>query len=239
MLRHLTIVLIILPLILPGCERDITSSVDYNKPVSITLIVPRAGDRFAADQPLYIQWSSVNVEGMLRAELLNNDSSVYSVNNIPNAGNFVLKFPVDIIPSKRYQLKLEVMTEPQVFDKNKDYFEITPVIEGHWYYSNLSEASGLALELDLVSFGNDYFFGRGHFRFNYLQHDTTVNYEKTDTVGGSINYPVINIVLREPGNKEFDFSGKMSTGGRISGRLTGFIDSTYGFLNDTLTLVRQ
>jgi hypothetical protein len=170
---------------------------------------------------------------------MNNDTSVYSINDVPNSGNYVLLVPAEIIPSKRYKLKIESMVNPEVFDTSKNYFEIAPLIDGIWYYSNLTELSGLELNLNIFTFGNDSFFGQSHFHFQYLFFGDPVSYERMDTVGGVVVFPDIRFVMREPGNKEFDFTGKMTASDRISGRITGFIDSTYGNLNDTLTLVRQ
>lgn len=239
MLKYFRIAAILLPLIFFNCERDISSSYNYNKTESITLIIPQGGERFTIGQPLNIQWSSLNLSNNLRLELMNNDTSIYSVNDIPNSGNYVLLVPSSIIPSKKYKLKLESMVNPEVSDTSRNYFEIAPLIDGHWSHSYLSEFSGLELDLDLFTFGNDSFLGRGHFHFQYLLYDEMVSYERTDTVGGVISYPDIRFVMRETGNKEFNFTGKMTASDRISGRITGFIDSTYGNMNDTLTLRRQ
>ncbi len=236
------IIILLLPLLSVcffNCEREITSSGDYNGIESISLLHPRGGEKYTVDQTIYVQWNTSNISDNMRIELINDNESVYSQNNISNTGIYILGLPADLIPSKKYQLKILSMNNPEIFDISEPYFEIAPLIDGRWYYSNMTEFSGLELDLNLITFINDSFIGRGIFHFKYRSSGNLVNYEKTDTVAGVISYPDISFVMREPEYKEFYFTGKMMTVGEIKGRITGFIDSTYGNLNDSLTLVRQ
>ncbi len=241
MLKYFKIVsaLVLVSLISFKCERDLPSSYNYGRTESISLERPAGGERFNYDQPVEVKWTSENVEDSLRIELFNDSQPVYSINNIPNTGDYILHIPLEIVPSKKYQLKLESMVNTEIFDINPAYFEIAPQIDGRWYYSNLSEISGLEIVLDLSSFTNDAFLGNGTFHFRYISHGIPVDYLKEDTVGGVMTFPDISFVMKEPGNKRFNFSGKMISNGMINGRISGYIDTTYGNLNDTLTLVRD
>lgn len=241
MIRHKNIILLVplLSVCFFNCEREITSSGDYNGTESLSLLNPRGGERYTVNQIINVQWSSSNISDNLRIELVNDNESVYSRNNIPNTGVYILRLPADVIPSKKYQLKILSMNNPRIFDISEPYFEIAPLIDGRWYYSNMTEFSGLELDLNLLTFINDSFIGRGIFHLKYLSSGNLVNYEKTDTVAGVFSYPDISFVMREPGYKEFYFTGAIVTIGEIKGRITGFVDSTYGTLNDSLTLVRQ
>ncbi len=231
--------ILLFSLIYINCERDLPSSYNYGRTESISLVSPAGGERFNYDQPVEVKWTSENLEDSLRIELFNDSKPVYSINHIPNSGEYILDIPLEIVPSKKYQLKIESMVNPEISDMNPAYFEIAPQIDGHWHYSNLSEISGLEVTLDLSSFTNDAFLGNGTFHFKYISHGMPVDYLREDTVGGVITYPDISFVMKEPGNKRFNFSGKMISNGMINGRISGFIDTTYGNLNDTLTLVRE
>ena len=48
------------------CYRDQPSSYNTGKLQSITLLNPQGGERFTADQPINVQWVSVNMTGNLR-----------------------------------------------------------------------------------------------------------------------------------------------------------------------------
>lgn len=241
MIKYSTAILTILLLsfCLSDCQRDITSSSDFSGTESISLLNPKGGERYTVDQTINVQWSASNITGDIRIELINENQSVYSVNNVLNTGIYILQVPVDILPSKKYQIKILSMNHPEIFDISRTYFEIAAGINGRWYYSSLTEFSGLELDLNLLAFINDSFIGRGKFHLKYLSQGNLIDYEKMDTVAGVLNYPDVSFVMREPGYKEFNFTGKMVSIGEISGKISGFIDSTYGNLNDSLTLVRQ
>jgi len=240
MLKYFKIVfaLFLLSLSSFNCERDLPSSYNYGRTESINLVSPAGGERFNYDQPVKVEWTSENVEDSLRIELYNNSQPMYSINNVPNSGDYIFHIPLEIVPAKKYQLKIESMVNPEISDINSAYFEITPQIDGHWSYSNLSENSGLEIALDLSSFTENAFLGNGTFHFKYISQGIPVDYLREDTVGGVMTYPDISFVMKEPGNKRFNFSGKMISNGMISGRISGFIDNTYGNLSDTLILVR-
>ena len=239
MMKYARIIFLLLPLISFNCGRELPSSYYFNSTQSISLTSPEGGEKFTVNQEVGVRWTSININDNLRIELINNDQSVYSINNIPNTGNYLLQIPASITPSEKYQIKIESMTHPEVFDISNSYFEILPSIDGRWYYSNLSEFSGLELDLELSAFVNNSFTGTGYFHLRYNSTGNIINYERTDTVAGLISFPDISFVLREPDGKEFDFVGKMVTNAEIGGRIIGYIDSEYGSLNDTITLVRQ
>ncbi len=240
MQKYLSLTLILLLLSLPfGCERELSSSYTYGPEQSVTLLNPAGGEVFTNDETVIISWSSRNLDGMLRIELIREGESVYFVNNIPNSGSYVLSIPGEIIPSKRYQLKIESMDNPEISDITSIFFEISPLIEGRWKYSDLELDSGLEIRLQLSSFLSNAFLGNGYFHLRYYSGGALINYEAVDTVGGTISYPDVSFKMREPGNKEFNFSGKMVSGSQIRGKISGYVDSSYGSLEDSITLVRQ
>lgn len=222
-----------------NCERDLTSTYDYGKAETISLILPRGGEKYTTDQSILIQWTSVNLDGPLRIELIDDDQVVYAVNDVKNTGNFVLQLPPEIIPSVKYLIKIGSMANPEIFDITSTNFEIAPRIQGTWYYSDLKEISGFELNLLLFPFLSNTFFGSGYFHLRYFSSGSLINYERADTVGGIISYPDVTITLRESSGKEFNFTGRMINNSAISGKISGFVDSTFGTLNDTLTLRRQ
>ena len=233
------LLIIVLSLISFNCQREISSSNYYDKAISISLIKPDGGERYTVDDLVDVRWSWDNLDDSLRIELFNADLPVYSINGIPNSGYYTFRIPADIIPSKEYKLKIESMTHPEIFDISNTAFEIAPLIDGHWYYSDLTEFSGIEIELFLISFINESFIGSGSFHLKYRSMGNLKNYERSDTVGGTMSYPNISFIMREPGGKEFNFVGQMITNATIRGRIRGFVDSTYGSLDDSLTLTRQ
>ncbi len=240
MLKYLSkILFLLLTLISFSCERELSSSYTYGPEQSVTLLSPAGGEVFTNNETVVISWFSRNLDGKLRIELIRDGMSVYSVGSIPDSGNYPLKIPGEIIPSKKYQLKIESMNSPEISDITPLYFEIAPLIDGQWYYSNLELDSGLEIRLQLTRFLTDAFLGNGYFHLRYFSAGAVVNYEAVDTIGGTISYPDISFKMREAGNKEFDFTGKMETGSRIRGKISGFVDSGYGAINDSITLVRQ
>jgi hypothetical protein len=240
MSRQIIKLLLLLPAFLSlSCERDLTSTYDYGKAETISLILPKGGEKYTTADIILIQWTSVNLDGPLRIELLNDNQIVYSVNDVKNAGNYILKLPAEVIPSKNYLLKIASMIHPEIFDIIKMYFEIAPLIDGTWYYSDLNAGPGFELNVELSSFIDNAFFGRGYFHLRYFSFDSLINYVRTDTLGGTISYPDVNFVMREQNGKKFFFTGQMINNSAISGKISGFVDSTFGTLNDTLTLQRQ
>lgn len=236
--KHILLI-ILFSLISFNCQRELSSSNYYDKAISITLIKPDGGERYTIDDLVDVRWTSDNLDDSLRIELFNGELSVYSINGISNSGYFLFKIPADIVPSKEYRLKIESMTHPEIFDISKTSFEIAPVIDGHWYYSGLTEFSGFEIDIFLTSFLNESFLGNGHFHLRYRLMGNLINYERSDTVGGVMSYPDISFIMREPEGKEFNFVGEMITNTTIRGRIRGFVDSTYGNLDDSLTLTRQ
>lgn len=240
MSRQIIKLLLLLPAFLSlNCERDLTSTYDYGKAETISLILPKGGEKYTTADIILIQWTSVNLDGPLRIELIDGDQVVYAVNDVQNTGNFVLQIPPEIIPSEKYLLKIGSMAHPEIFDINKTTFEIAPRIEGTWYYSDMTEFSGFELNLRLSPFFSNTFFGRGYFHLRYYSSGRVINYERADTLGGTISYPDVIITLRESSGKEFNFTGRMINNSAINGKISGFVDSTFGTLNDTLTLRRQ
>lgn len=234
------VILFLIPAVFSlNCERDLTSTYNYGKTESINIFTPKGGEKYTTNQVILIQWTSVNLDGSVRLELINDGQVVYAVNDIKNSGNYVLQIPPQVLPSKRYLLKIVSMNYPEVFDILKTYFEIAPLIDGSWYYSDLKEISGFELNVKLLSFIDNAFFGSGYFHLRYFSDGSLINYVRTDTIGGSISYPDVNFILREKNGKEFYFTGQMVNNSEISGRISGFVDPAYGNLNDTLTLRRQ
>ena len=239
MIKYIRIIILLPAFLLTGCERDLTSSSDYSKTESVSLIKPGGGERYTVDQSIDVEWMSININDDMRIELINDNQSVYSVNNIPNTGYYSLPVPSEIVPSDKYQLKIESMLHPEIYDLNKTYFEIAPLINGRWYYSGVTETTSLELDLELTDFVSNTFTGSGYLHFTYLHYGEPVTYESTGIIGGIVSFPDIGFYMREEGGKQFDFTGKMITNSEISGRIIGNIDPVYGNLNDTLTLVRQ
>lgn len=240
MLRYLILTVFLLLLVISfNCERELSSSYTYGPEQSLTLLNPSGGEVFTNDETILISWSSRNLDGKLRIELIREGEPVYSVNNIPDSGSYILAIPGEVVPSTSYQLKIESMNDPEISDITSLYFEISPLIEGDWYYSNLELDSGLEITLRLNRFLSNAFLGNGYFHLRYYSGGALMNYEAADTIGGTISYPDINFKMRERGNKEFNFSGKMITGDQIRGKISGYVDSAYGSLGDTITLVRQ
>ncbi len=240
MLKYLSTILLLLQFVLfSGCERELSSSYTYGREQSVTILSPVGGEVYTNNETVIVSWLSSNLNGKLRIELIREGISIYSVNSIPNSGNYQLRIPGEIIPSKKYQLKIEAMTNPEITAITQLYFEIAPLIDGEWYYSNLELDSGLEIRLQLTRVFNNAFLGNGFFHLRYFSGGGKVDYETVDTVGGSIAYPDISLKMREPGNKQFDFTGKMVTGSRIRGNISGFVDSVYGNINDSITLIRQ
>ena len=240
MLKYLTqILLLLFALVSFSCERELSSSYTYGPEQSVTLLNPAGGEVYTNDEVVNISWLSNNIDGKIRIELIREGESVYSVNNIPDTNSYIFKIPGEIIPSKKYQLKIESMNSPDIFDINTNYFEISPLIDGKWNYSNLELDSGLEIRLQLNSVFNNAFLGNGHFHLRYFSGGTIMNYEAADSVGGTVSYPDFFFIMREPGNKEFHFIGKMVAGDRIRGKITGYVDSNYGSLEDSITLVRE
>ena len=221
------------------CERYFSSSYNLGKTESLVLDNPKGGETFFSDDLINVQWSSANVAGNIRIELLIEDESVYSENNIPNTGKYFLQIPDSLVPSEKYKLRIISMADPEISDITNSDFKIFPQISGNWFYSDIVEDTGLEISLELVSFFNNSFLGSGRFHFKYLDAGNAIDYLRQDTVGGIFNFPDISFVMREQGNKEFNFIGKMITNNKIKGRIFGFIDSTYGNLADSLTLIRQ
>jgi hypothetical protein len=221
------------------CYRDQPSSYNTGKLQSITLLNPQGGERFTADQPINVQWVSVNMTGNLRIELIDSTTEVYSVNNIPDSGSYILQIPESAFPSKSYHLKIESMIYPEIFDINKYDFEIAPDINGSWFYSNVNEGSGLEVNLDLSAYVGESFLGDGTFYFKYYIHGELRGYESNVTAGGILSFPQIGFKIRGNNNREFDFTGQMVTVDIIKGKIIGFVDSTYGSIDDSLTLVKQ
>lgn len=240
MLKYLTQILILLSALVSfSCERELSSSYTYGPEQSVTLLNPVGGEVYTNEEILNISWLSKNIAGKIRIELLREGKSVYAVNDIPDSGSYILKIPGELTPSKKYQLKIESMYSPEIFDETSTYFEISPLIEGKWTYSDLEEDSGLEIRLQLSSVFTDAFLGNGYFHLRYFAGGRIVNYEAADTVGGTVSYPDFSFRMREPGNKEFIFSGKMVTGSMVRGKISGYVDAVYGSLEDSITIVRQ
>ena len=240
MVRYINfIILILISISVISCERDLSSSYTYGPEQSVTLLKPAGGEVFTNDETVTISWLSQNLVGKLRIELIREGESVFSVSNIPDSGSYLLSIPGEIIPSKKYQLKIESMNDPEIADITSVYFEISPLIDGNWNFSNLELYSGLEIRLQVSSFFSNAFLGNGSFHLRYFSRGVVVNYIAVDTVGGIISYPDVSFKMRETGNKEFNFSGKMITGSRISGLISGFVDSTYGSIADSISLVRE
>ncbi len=240
MLKYFTIILLLLlSLFSFSCERELSSTYTYGPEQSLTLLSPAGGEVYTNDETVIISWLSSSLNGKVRVELIREGESVYSVSDIPDSGSYSLKIPAELIPSKKYLLKILSMNHPEISDVTPLYFEISPLIDGTWEYSNLELDSGLEIRLRLSSFFSDIFLGNGYFHLRYLSNSGIVNYESADTVGGTVNYPDISFKMREPGNKEFGFSGKMVSGSRIRGKITGYVDSSYGVLGDSVILIRQ
>jgi hypothetical protein len=235
----LIILIIFISIVSFNCERDLTSSTDFSSVESITILNPKGGERYSVDESVNVQWETNNLNEELRIELIKDDQSVFAVNNIPNSGEYIFQIPGSIAPSKKYQLKIESVIHPEVFDINKTYFEIAPKIDGHWFYPNLTEDSGLEIDLELLSFINNSFIGNGTFHLRYISFGEITDYMMADTIGGILSYPDISFTMKESNNKEFNFVGKMITNNSIQGRIFGVVNNTYGNLNDSLTLIRQ
>ena len=212
MLKYVTqILLLLFALVSFSCERELSSSYTYGPEQSVTLLNPAGGEVYTNDEVVNISWVSKNIDGKIRIELIREGESVYSVNNIPDTNNYVLKIPGEIIPSKKYQLKIESMNSPDIFDINTNYFEISPLIDGKWNYSDLELDSGLEIRLQLTSvFLN--FLVTDIFISGTFQAVRNYEFEAADSVGGTVSYPDIYFVMREPGNKEFGFSGENGRG---------------------------
>ncbi len=222
-----------------NCYRDEPSSYNFNKTESIRLINPQGGERFTANQIINVQWLSVNLTGYLRLELIDSTIEVYSVRNIPDSGSYEFRIPASVAPSKNYKLKIESMTQPEIFDVNKYYFEIAPDIDGDWFYSNVNEGAGLEINLNLSAYVGESFIGDGTFYFKYQAPGGLKGYESDITANGILSFPQIGIQIKGSDNREFDFTGQMITNSEIKGKIMGVIDSTYGSINDSLTLIRQ
>ncbi len=235
----LIILIIFISIVSFNCERDLTSSTDFSSVGSITILNPKGGERYSVDESVNVEWETNNLNEDLRIELINNDQSVFAVNNIPNTGNYFFQIPGSVAPSKTYQLKIESVIHPEVFDINRSYFEIAPKIDGRWFYSNLTEDSGLEIDLELLSFINNSFIGSGTFHLRYISFGEITDYMMADTIGGILSYPDMSFTMKENNNKEFNFIGKMTTNNKIQGRIFGVVNNTYGNLNDSLTLIRK
>ncbi len=233
------IILLLISMSVISCERELSSSYTYGPEQSVTLLSPAGGEVFTSDETVSVSWLSKNFDGRLRIELIREGESVYSVSNIPDSGSYSLIVPGEIIPSKKYQLRIESMNDPEIADINSFFFEISPLIDGDWNFSNIDLDSGMEIRLQLSSFLSNAFLGSGHFHLRYFYRGAVVNYIAADTVSGIISYPDVSFKMREPGNKEFNFSGKMITVSRIRGKIFGFVNSTYGSLTDSITLVRE
>jgi hypothetical protein len=241
MFRKLLLTLSLLQFVIISfnCERDLPSSYNYNRTGSIVLLNPKGGEIYSINDTINVEWVSYNLNELLRLEMINENKAVYSVNNIPDSGSYILEIPDSLVPSETYQLKIESMIHPEINDINKEYFEIAPRIDGHWFYSDLNEFSGIEIELEMQSYISNSFIGSGVFHFRYFFSGNPVDYIRVDTVGGILQYPDVGFVMRELNGKEFNFVGEMITNNQISGRLFGFIDSDYGNLSDSLILIRQ
>ncbi len=240
MLKYLYQILILLfALISFSCERELSSSYTYGSEHSVTLLNPVGGEVYTNEEVVNISWLSKNLDGKMRIELIREGGSVYAVNDIPDSGSYILKIPGELTPSKKYQLRIESMNSPDIFDITSSYFEISPLIEGKWNYSDLELNSGLEIRLQISRFFTDAFLGNGYFHIRYFYRDSIVDYEAVSTVGGTVSYPDISFKMSEPGNKVFNFNGKMVTGSMIRGKITGFVDSVYGNIDDSITIIRQ
>lgn len=241
MLRNaIQILFLLLPIVIfTGCERDLLTSNDSAVIESLSLLSPAGGERYSADKSIIVRWKSSYINDSLRIELINDNQSIYSVNNVPNSGHFIINIPADAIPSDRYQIKILLMNNPEIFDINQTYFKIAPAINGNWYSIKTNENTGLELDLDLSEFVNDSFTGSGYFYFTYYHYGEPVTYEKLFSIAGLVSYPVISFIMSRDTSETFNFTGKMSSNIEIDGRLIGYIDPTYGSLNDTITLHRR
>ena len=150
-----------------------------------------------------------------------------------------MKIPSSAGPSKNYKLIIESMKNPGVHDATKYNFEIVPVAAGDWYYSNVNEIAGLEISLHLASYINDSFIGDGTFYFKYISHGEPAGYESYVTASGIFSYPQIGIQLKGDDNRQFDITGQMIGSGEIRCRITGWIDQTFGTIDDSLILSRQ
>ena len=233
-------IIIVLPaLIYMDCYRDQPSSYNFDKIQSINLISPQGGEHFKMNDSVNVQWTSVNLTGLLRIDLIDSTTEVYSIGKINNTGTYTLQIPGSVAPSKNYKLKIESMSYPQVNDITKNYFEISPDIDGHWFYSNVENDQGMEVNLNLSSYIGDSFSGEGTFYFKYFYIGTLRGYDDSVTVIGILSFPRIGIQLNGSSNREFNFTGEMVTNNEIRGKMIGFIDSTYGSINDSLILRRQ
>ncbi len=240
MLKNSIRILFLLPIFLfMGCERDLLTSADSSVTKSLSLLSPAGGERYSADRSIIVRWKSSYINDSLRIELINNDQSIYSVNNVPNSGHYIINIPEDALPSDRYQIKILLMNNPGIFDINRTYFEIAPAINGRWNSIKVNENTELELDLELSDFVNDSFTGGGYFYFTYYHYGEPVTYEKQFSIAGLVSYPVISFTMSRDSSETFNFTGKMSSNTEIRGRLIGYIDPVYGSLNDTLTLHRR
>jgi hypothetical protein len=234
------ILYLLLPIILfTGCERDLLTSTDSTVIESLSLLSPAGGERYSSDKSIVVRWKSSFINDSLRIELINDDQSIYSVNNVPNSGHFIINIPSDALPSDRYQIKILLMNNPEIYDINQTYFEIAPAINGRWNSIKVNGTTGLELDLELSDFVNDSFTGSGYFSFTYYHYGEPVTYEKQFSIEGLVSYPVISFIMSRDTSETFNFTGEMSSNTEIGGRLIGYIDPVYGSLNDTLTLHRR
>lgn len=222
-----------------NCYRDQPSSYNIDKIQSIDLISPQGGERFKSNQSIQIKWTSANIKSSLRIELKDSSLQIFSIDDIPDIGNFYLQIPSSAGPSKYYKLIIESMDNPEVNDATKNYFEIVPVADGQWFYSNVEEGTGMEIWLNLWSYVGDSFQGEGTFYFKYLSHNELAGYEGNITVNGILSYPQIGFEIKGDNEREFDLTGRMTRSGEIRGKITGFIDSTYSSIDDSLVLLRQ
>ncbi|HSD62225.1 MAG TPA: hypothetical protein VLB50_00445 [Ignavibacteriaceae bacterium] len=231
--------ILLLSLISLNCYRDQPSFYNINKIQSLNLIYPRGGETFKSDQIIPVSWESANINSDLKIGLIDGTMQIYSVGNIPDSGGYSLKIPSSAAPSKNYKLIIESMKNPEVHDGTKYNFEIIPVAAGDWYYSNVNEVAGLEISLHLASYINDSFIGDGTFYFKYISHGKPAGYESYVTASGVFSYPQIGIQLKGDDDRHFDISGQMIGSGEIKCRITGWIDESFGTIDDSLTLSRQ
>lgn len=232
--------LIVEAVVFIGCERDLLTSNDSIPVVeSLSLLSPAGGERYSADKSIIVRWKYPNTTDSFRIELINNNQSIYSVNNVPNSGHYIINIPSEALPSDRYQIKILLMNNPEIFDINKTYFEIAPAINGRWNSIKVNENTGLELDLELSDFINDSFTGKGYFYFTYYLYGEPVTYERQFSIAGLVSYPVVSFIMSRDTGETFNFTGKMSSNSEIPGRLIGYIDTVYGSLNDTITLHRM
>ncbi|GEM_PF-4810352 len=239
-MQIVTKAILVLLLTLISCSKEPTTSNDddNNNAEKITLLYPIGGEYFSIGQTINTNWSSNNISSNLKIELLNNSQQVHSITNIQNSGNYSFTIPTSLTPAKTYQIKIISMNNPNIYDLNENYFEIRPNINGRWLYSRINNGFGLKMDV-VLNYSNDAITGTGYFYFKYNYGGNPRGYESGVDISGVLSYPLISFTLTGSDNTKFNFTGEFSAYNKISGKVTGYIDNTWGSLDEQLTLEKQ